>query len=366
MSIPAISLITSASRMAAAATLAAALVGCAAEPADAVADGESGASTSQELSPCCNLVKRHVAADYGIPGSLDECVDDAESYCRDGAHREACEASARVLRIADSIKRSTTRESCAVTDQVAARIEQCARYQLAETLSDLPEDERAACLEEHDVATPARYVGLEESTAQCRDPVLTGPFMLAIQAPTITGTPPNCHGTAAKIHGIDLEPLVSRDRSTWKDSRGASALPADCNGVDPKPQDLTVEGFMVNMVHDDRNPGAEGRCGEPMYTVTRCTPTPRAVLWLHGMTRQCFQKELEGIGLRPVSRTTTLVPGCVLTQSDHTLTVVERKGAMCRIYEKTTPYGINWYRWQPCCSLVKRFDSLYCPSTSGE
>jgi hypothetical protein len=102
-----------------------------------------------------------------------------------------------------------------------------------------------------------------------------------------------------------------------------------------------------------------------MYTVTGCTPKPRAVLWLHGMTRQCFLAELAAIGLRPVPKTTPVVPGCVLLQTDHTLTVVERAGAMCRIYEKTTPYGANWYRWLPCCSLTSRFDAIYCPEGAG-
>ena len=46
----------------------------------------------------------------------------------------------------------------------------------------------------------------------------------------------------------------------------------------------------------------------------------------------------------------------------HTLTIVERDGPMCQLYEKTTPYGISWYRWEPCCALTARFDSVYCPA----
>ena len=210
---------------------------------------------------------------------------------------------------------------------------------------------------------PARYANLERSPGQCTDPRLTGAFSLRVHAPTITGTPPNCHGTAARIHGIDLEPLVTcRPLRSGRTRAARARCPTDCNGKDPRAADLEVEGFMVNMEHDDTAAGAEERCGEPMYTVTGCLPRPRAVLWLHGMTRQCFQRELRKIGLAPVEKTAPLVPGCVLTASDHTLTVVERDGPMCQIYEKTTPYGISWYRWEPCCALTARFDSHLLPS----
>ncbi len=345
----------------AAAVVSLAALGCASLASDDV-ETET-AAVSQGAAACCDLVKAHVRASYGMVGGLDECVDEATDYCASGdAERECCTTAARVLDLAAAVKERTEREGCAVTPQIASRIEQCARYHLAERLCGLPKDQRDACLEERTVAMPARYKGLDRSPGQCTDPKLTGPFGLRVHAPNITGTPPNCHGTAAKIHGIDLEPLVTRDRSKWQSARGASALPDDCNDVEPDVNELVVEGFTVNMEHGDTAEGAEKRCGSPMYTVTGCTPRPRAVLWLHGMTRQCFQNELRKIGLRPVEKTDPLVPGCVLTQNDHTLTIVEREAAMCQIYEKTTPYGIAWYRWEPCCSLTARFDSIYCPS----
>jgi len=336
-------------------------VACSAAPAEGDGAMGSASAAGKAATPCCEAVTKHVKANYGQVGGLDECVDDAEAFCAGSERDRACCAqAASILQNADEIRRATARQGCEVDARVATRMEQCARYRLAETLCDLPAEQAASCTKDVRANTPERYEELYTSQ-HCQEPHLMGVWDVMAVADTSRGTPPNCHGTAAAIHGIDLE-HHALDRTKWKDARGASALPDDCEGRDPDVASLTVEGFTVNMEHGDTSPDARARCGEPMYTVTGCAPRPRAVLWLHGMTRQCFQEDLRSAGLRPVDRTYPVVPGCVLTYSDHSLTVVERAGAMCRIYEKTTPYGANWYRWLPCCDLMRRFDSIYCPA----
>ena len=104
---------------------------------------------TQGATACCDLVKKHVGAAYGMVGGLDECADDADAFCGGSEAERACCASAgRVLQLAEPVKARTQRDGCAVTDAVAKRIEHCARYQLAETLCALPAAQREACLDD--------------------------------------------------------------------------------------------------------------------------------------------------------------------------------------------------------------------------
>lgn len=318
------------------------------------------ALTETTGAACCTLVQKSLDASSGRAGALLDCVEEAEEYCASGEGKTRCDIAAESMPVRPKVEAALDRSGCGFEADVSEKIARCEQFRFASILEGLPSEVADACLADVHEPMPAEFRDLYEGPQKCAEPSINGSWDLSIQTVTETGIPPNCHGTAAKIHGIDLAQVTTaRDRSKWIEAPGYTK-PASCKGAIGA-EDVDITGYLVNMDHEQLGPESANDCGEPQFILTECGEgRPKATLFLLNMARACWDRVLDEHGFKKTPNTEPIRPGCMTTSPDHTISVVEREGAACQIYEKTSPYAPAWYRWVPCCRLANAAET-YCP-----
>jgi hypothetical protein len=193
-------------------------------------------------------------------------------------------------------------------------------------------------------------------------------------APNVSFRPANCHGTAQAVIGgfLDKTPITAIDFhgphvKEECGTAGAKIFETRKGSNQTTAGDFPIElgGHVINMNHD-ASCSAED-CGTASFFVAECGDPMIAYAFHEGMCINCWEKQLNDHGLSKVpvdGDWRDLVPGCVLTTSDHSVAIVMENQGYCYYYEATTPYGPPLLRVDTCPMVYKKFDRKWCPKES--
>lgn len=171
----------------------------------------------------------------------------------------------------------------------------------------------------------------------------------------------NCHGTAEFLAGSFLKNTILATIKDWNISVKSSCY----NSVEEKWQKKshTIEalnplgGIIINMKHTGCR---ETDCGLAAEMIRSCAGNQANTFTLiEGMCIQCWEKKLEAIGYKRI-RDSELKAGCILTQDDHSITVLRKTAEWCYYFESTTSFGAPLFRVAPCLELSLNFPYRYC------
>lgn len=206
---------------------------------------------------------------------------------------------------------------------------------------------------------------------------LNNPFLHQLsnksQAPHITYGPANCHGTAHALVTTDLDRVeiekLDYHSPNVKEECGSATETLFAKIKESKGRVLANDlpfqrgGHVINMNHkEDTCSISDG--GEVSFFTYSCKDksNPIAYIFHSNMCVNYWGKKLEDQGLVPATRGGELRPGCVMTQSDHSITILMRSQGMCYHYESASPFAAPQLRVAPCDTLSLRFKKAWCPT----
>jgi hypothetical protein len=249
--------------------------------------------------------------------------------------------------------------------------------------SRLTELDAEGCLIESDCKTlaPLRrlcHPGLSR-TQKLKDPFLQNyPFRSALLNYLTHGeaythraySAANCHGTAQMLHGNFLGsfPVTAiRNESGLNDPQCLEAAQTKWGTKKSVPADElgAKGGTVVNMKYRDCK---DTDAGTAYHSVRFCED---GVLTDHiQILDMCvlywgkqIETKLSYRRLDPKESWSSWVPGCLFTQSDHTITLLHQNNGFCFFYETTTAYGASRLNVQTCPEIASNFSYKWCPKT---
>jgi len=188
----------------------------------------------------------------------------------------------------------------------------------------------------------------------------------------VTYGPANCHGTAAAIIGPVL-PEVEVEGITYH----SQVVEAQCSAQAKQTFDRARRGrqkvtiadlgemqISINMLHG----GCQSdQCGTTKLSVFSCDGGKLiASAFIEGMCEDCWVNHIKRRGyveLGAQSSWQDFAPGCVLTDNDHSITLLMQSCGWCYYYESTSPFGPPQLRMDLCPALHSKFARKLCPST---
>lgn len=177
----------------------------------------------------------------------------------------------------------------------------------------------------------------------------------------------NCHGTASSYAGNFLSDFPVSTLKSWSSS------------TDPRCMDFAKEkyssvsnprvsflnpsqGISINMKHEACS---ADDCGSAQWIINGCANAQLdSYVFLDGMCVECWKKMLRQAGfqeLNVLSGPKSLQKGCLLTQADHSITILNQSQGFCDYFESTSPAGPPLIRVAPCVELWARFKTRFCP-----
>lgn len=181
----------------------------------------------------------------------------------------------------------------------------------------------------------------------------------------------NCHGTALEIAGnffrdkdvpsISLPPAYEQVCRPYAEALFNRARQGNQN---PTIGSLGLsDGVSINMKYENCN---ENECGSASLNALWCTNgNLRSFAFLDGMCIHCWDKKIRASGFYKLGENTgweNLKPGCILTQKDHTVTLVLASEGMCYYYETPNPGGAPQLLVSACPAFYARFPWRWCPT----
>lgn len=180
---------------------------------------------------------------------------------------------------------------------------------------------------------------------------------------------PNCHGTAQAVIGSPLRKLEMKGvqyRSLADEKICASLAQRTLASKRPATVEslaLNPGGLLINMNHELSCSDTD--CGEANLYVDSCTPdSMQALTFVDKMCINCWARMLNSAGLKELGANATpkdLQPGCLLTQSDHSVVMALQSEQYCYFYEATSPYGPPQLRVKHCSNVWSQFERKWCP-----
>lgn len=195
-------------------------------------------------------------------------------------------------------------------------------------------------------------------------------------AANVTYGAANCHGTAQEFAGGFLArlPVASLTyHSPWvEDECGALARSA-YDGAKKSAGNGAVTGdrlpigkggYVVNMNHDASCPATD--CGKASFETFKCAGGAlQAHVFFNGMCINCWDQMLRDAGYTKLAADATwkdLKRGCILTQSDHSVTFVYQNDGFCYSYESLAPFAPPQLNVHACPQFFGRFPQRWCPA----
>lgn len=184
--------------------------------------------------------------------------------------------------------------------------------------------------------------------------------------------PPNCHGTAQAAAGGLFDDFILTGyvhARTANESKCKSAVDRFMSKHQNKPISqipMNPGGILINMQHKDCRPSD---CGVTKLWIDQCDDqTLDLSVFIDGMCVDCWEQKLGQKGFTkqiPKYTAEQMVPGCILTTSDHSVLLIGKSQDMCFYYEATTPFGPPQVRATPCVVLNHQFSRQYCSKSSA-
>lgn len=180
----------------------------------------------------------------------------------------------------------------------------------------------------------------------------------------------NCHGTAQAFAGDFLSKLKvdhvtyhspTVEEQCGEQARSALALAGPVATGEALP--ISKGGYVVNMVHDAAC--SKDQCGKASLQTFSCEGGAlEAHVFIQDMCIHCWGELLVQAGWRPMADDATwrdLMPGCIMTANDHSVTLLNESAGMCYFYESLSPFAAPQMNVDRCTSLFDRFGRRWCP-----